>query len=309
MSGELCIGGAGVGRGYLNRPELTAEKFVPNPFAPGERMYRTGDLARWLPDGNIEYLGRIDHQVKIRGYRIELGEIEAQLLQSEHVKEAVVMARENEQGQNELCAYVVAEGEQTVAQFRGELAQTLPSYMIPAHFVQLEKLPLTPNGKIDRKALPAPDGKLSTGVAYVAPRSETEQALAEIWQEILGAAQVGVQDNFFDLGGHSLRAMTLVSHIHQQFEVEVSLRDVFGHPTLEALATVIAGQEKSAYAAIPQAKEQPYYPVSSAQKRMYVLSQMEDGRHELQHAVRPAAGRRAGPRAVVGGDERTDRAA
>ena len=186
------------------------------------------------------------------------------------------MARENEQGQNELCAYVVAEGELTIAQLRGELAQTLPNYMIPAHFVQLEKLPLTPNGKIDRKALPAPDGKLSTGVVYVAPRSETERALAEIWQEILGAAQVGAQDNFFDLGGHSLRAMTLVSRIHQQFEVEVSLRDVFGHPTLEALAAVIAAQEKSAYAAIPQAKEQPHYPVSSAQKRMYVLSQMED---------------------------------
>ena len=143
------------------------------------------------------------------------------------------MARENEQGQNELCAYVVAEGELTIAQLREQLAQTLPSYMIPAHFVQLDKLPLTPNGKIDRKALPAPDGKLSTGVAYVAPRSETEQALAEIWQEILGAAQVSVHDNFFDLGGHSLRAMTLVSRIHQQFEVEVSLRDVFGHPTLE----------------------------------------------------------------------------
>ena len=225
--------------------------------------------------GNIEYLGRIDHQVKIRGYRIELGEIEAGLLQVEPIREAVVMARENEQGQNELCAYVVAEGELTIAQLRGELAQTLPSYMIPAYFVQLEKLPLTPNGKIDRRALPAPDGKLSTGVAYVAPRSETEQALAEIWQELLGAAQVGAQDNFFDLGGHSLRAMTLVSRIHQQFEVEVSLRDVFGHPTLEGLAAVIGAQEKSAYAAIPQAKEQSHYPVSSAQKRMYVLSQME----------------------------------
>ena len=151
MSGELYIGGAGVGRGYLNRPDLTAEKFVPNPFAPGERMYRTGDLARWLPDGNIEFLGRMDHQVKIRGYRIELGEIETALLKNEHVTEAVVMARENAQGQNELCAYVVAEGEQTVAQLRGELAQTLPSYMVPAHFVQLEKLPLTPNGKIDRQ--------------------------------------------------------------------------------------------------------------------------------------------------------------
>ena len=219
-TGELYISGDGVSRGYLHRPELTAERFLPNPFVPGERMYKTGDLARVLPQGTIQYEGRIDHQVKIRGYRIELGEIEAALMKAESVREAIVLARENEQGQNELCAYVVAEEELTVSQLRGTLAQTLPSYMIPAYFVQLEQLPLTPNGKIDRKALPAPDGKLSTGFVYVAPRSETEQSLAEIWQELLGAAQVGAQDNFFDLGGHSLRAMTLVSRIHQQFEVK-----------------------------------------------------------------------------------------
>ena len=248
---------------------------MPNPFVPGERMYRTGDLARWLPDGNIEYLGRIDHQVKIRGYRIELGEIEAQLLQNEQIKEAIVVARANEQGQHELCAYVVAENELTVAQIRGELTKTLPSYMIPSHVMQLDKLPLTPNGKIDRKALPAPEGKLSSGVDYVAPRNETEQRLAEIWQAILHVTEVGVHDHFFDLGGHSLRAMTLVSQIHRQFEVVVSLRDVFQHPTLEAMAKIIASSETSAFTAIQPATEQPYYPVSSAQKRMYVLSQME----------------------------------
>ncbi|SFJ93142.1 amino acid adenylation domain-containing protein, partial [Paenibacillus sp. UNC496MF] len=275
IPGEMYVGGDSVARGYFNRPDLTAEKFVPNPFAPGERMYRTGDLARWMPDGNIQYLGRIDHQVKIRGYRIELGEIEAQLMLLEPIREAIVISRENEQGQNELCAYVAAEEELTVAQLRGTLSAALPSYMVPAHFVQLDKLPLTPNGKIDRKALPAPDGKLSTGIAYMAPRSETERQLARIWQELLGAAQIGVNDNFFDLGGHSLRAITLVSRVHRKFEVEISLRDVFRHPTLEELAAVIAAQAKSAYTAIELAAERPYYPLSSAQKRMYVLSQME----------------------------------
>ena len=254
IAGELYVGGAGVTRGYLNREELTQERFVTNPYNPDERLYRSGDLVKQSANGELEYLGRVDHQVKIRGYRIELGEIEAGLLQDGHVKEAIVLARQNEQGQNELCAYVVGEGELTLTQLRGALAQKLPSHMIPAHFVQLEKMPLTPNGKIDRKALPAPEGKLSTGVAYDAPRSETERALAEIWQEILGVAQAGAQDNFFDLGGHSLRAMTLVSQIHQKFEVGISLRDVFQHPTLEGLAAEIAMQAKSVYAAIPLAK-------------------------------------------------------
>ncbi|RED56619.1 non-ribosomal peptide synthetase [Cohnella lupini] len=275
VPGELVIGGAGVGRGYLNRPELTAEKFVPNPFAPGERMYRTGDLARWLPDGNIEFLDRIDHQVKIRGYRIELGEIEAQLLRAGLAQEAIVVARENAQGYNELCAYVVAEQKLTVQQLRGALADLLPSYMIPSRFMQLDKFPLTPNGKIDRKALPEHDGKVTTNMAYVAPRTQTERQLATIWEEILHVSQAGVHDNFFDLGGHSLRAMTLVSRIHKQFEVEANLRDVFQYPTLESLAAMIARQATSTFTAIHPAAERPYYPLSSAQKRMYVLSQME----------------------------------
>ena len=232
------LGGAGLARGYLNRPELTAEKFVANPFVPGERMYRTGDLARWLPDGNIEYLGRIDHQVKIRGYRIELGEIEAQLLQMAPVKEAIVTARENEQGQNELIAYMVAEEELTVAQLREALSQALPSYMIPAHFVQLEQLPLTPNGKIDRKALPLPDGKLSTGVVYVAPRNETEQALAEIWQGLLKAERVGVHDNFFELGGDSIKAIQVMSRL-QARGWKLEMKHLFQHPTLAEAAKQI----------------------------------------------------------------------
>ena len=275
VTGEIYIGGAGVARGYLNRPELTDERFIPSPFPASERLYRTGDLGRWLPDGTLEHLGRSDDQVKIRGYRIELGEIEAQLRQMEGVKEAIVVARENEHGHSELHAYMVAEAELTITQLRSSLTEALPAYMIPSQFMQLKKLPLTPNGKIDRKALPAPDGKLSTGMAYVAPRNETEQVLAEIWQELLGVAQVGVHDNFFDLGGHSLKAMMLISRIHRQFEVEVGLRDVFRHPVLKELAAVIAVQGKSEYATISQVEERPYYPVSSAQKRMYVLSEME----------------------------------
>ncbi|WP_438498695.1 AMP-binding protein, partial [Paenibacillus sp. IHBB 3054] len=155
VAGELCIAGDGLARGYLNRPELTAEKFVDNPFEPGTRMYRSGDLARWLPEGNLEYLGRIDHQVKIRGYRIECGEIEAQLMAHAHIREAVVMAREDEQGQAYLCAYLVSDEAVPVPELRAQLATQLPDYMIPSYFVELEKLPLTPNGKVDRKALPA----------------------------------------------------------------------------------------------------------------------------------------------------------
>ena len=275
VAGELCIGGAGVGRGYLNRPELTAEKFVPNPFAAGEMMYRTGDLARWMPDGNVEFFGRIDHQVKIRGFRIELGEIESQLLKLAMVKEAVVLANVNEQGEAELCAYVVTEEEMTVSQLRGALSQTLPSFMVPAYFVQLEKLPLTPNGKLDRKALPVPEGGLTSGVDYVAPRNETEAALASLWQDLLGVAQVGIHDNFFELGGHSLKAMTLLSRLQRELSVSLSLGDVFRHPTLEGMAEAAASREKTAYAAIQPVAEQEYYPVSSTQKRMYVLSELE----------------------------------
>ncbi|MCY9687161.1 non-ribosomal peptide synthetase, partial [Paenibacillus apiarius] len=221
--GELCLGGAGVARGYWAREELTKEKFVAHPYLPGERIYRTGDLARWLPDGRLEHLGRIDHQVKIRGYRIEPGEIEAHLLRIEGVKEAVVtvVAGETERGEQELCAYVTGSSELTAQAMRSKLAAGLPPYMIPSHFIRLEKMPLTPNGKLDRKALPAPEGALRMGTEYAAPRTATEAKLAQLWQEVLGLERVGIRDNFFDIGGHSLRAMTLVSRIHQTLEAEV----------------------------------------------------------------------------------------
>ncbi|MDP4147694.1 MAG: amino acid adenylation domain-containing protein, partial [Bacillota bacterium] len=180
VPGELCISGEGLAIGYLNRPELTEEKFIANPYEPGEKMYKTGDLARWLPDGNIEFIGRMDHQVKIRGYRIELGEIESQLLKHEEIKEAVVIDREDTEGNKYLCAYVVSNKEITVTELREHLAKELPDYMIPAYFIQLENIPLTPNGKIDRKALPEPEGEINTGVEYAAPRNEVEEKIVKV---------------------------------------------------------------------------------------------------------------------------------
>ncbi|MBX4267609.1 amino acid adenylation domain-containing protein, partial [Clostridium estertheticum] len=195
--GEIFIGGDGIARGYLNRPKLTAERFIDNPFRSGTRLYRTGDLARWLPDGNIEYIGRIDHQVKIRGFRIELGEIENQLLKQENIKEAVVVDREDKQGNKYLCAYIVSDREITVTELRTSLSKELPDYMVPAYFMKIEKMPLTPNGKTDRKALPEPDGEINTGVEYAAPRNEIEEKLVKVWSEVLGIEKIGIDDDFF----------------------------------------------------------------------------------------------------------------
>ncbi len=275
VAGELCVGGDGLVQGYLNRPDLTAEKFVANPFVPGERMYRTGDLARWLPDGTIEYLGRIDDQVKIRGFRIELGEVESALLQLEAIQEAIVVARGDDSGQKALCAYFVADADLAVSGVKQDLARALPSYMIPSYFVQLDAMPLTPNGKVDRRALPEPEGR-QAGTDYVAPRTPLEAELAAIWQDVLGVEQAGVQDNFFELGGHSLRATTLVSRIHKALDIVLPLAEVFQAPTIEAMAKVIEGMDKAAYVSIPQAEPREVYPVSSAQKRLYILQQMEE---------------------------------
>nr|WP_272949934.1 amino acid adenylation domain-containing protein [Brevibacillus laterosporus] len=235
IAGELCITGVGLARGYLNRPELTEEKFVQNPFVPGERMYRTGDLARWLPDGNIEYLGRIDHQVKIRGYRIELGEVELQLLKLEAIQEAVVIAREDANGQKQMCAYFIANKQLTVGEIRAELSQELPTYMVPSYFVQLDKMPLSPNGKIDRKMLPAPEESIQTGVEYVAPRTAMEQTLVSIWQAVLGAKKISVLDNFFDLGGDSIKSIQISSRMLQA-GYKLEMKDLFTYPTIAQLS-------------------------------------------------------------------------
>ncbi|WP_353961229.1 non-ribosomal peptide synthase/polyketide synthase [Paenibacillus sp. S-12] len=275
VAGEMYVAGEGLARGYLNRPDLTAEKFVDSPFAEGEKLYRSGDLAAWLPDGNIEYLGRIDHQVKIRGYRIEMDEIETQLLNVEGVEEAVVLARQDGGGEKALVAYFVADRTLTVSEMRTSLAKEMPGYMIPSYFVQLERMPLTTNGKVDRKALPEPQGGLQTGVEYVAPRNRTESQLVKIWEEVLGYSGIGVLDNFFELGGHSLRATNLVSKIRKEMNVELPLRDVFRYMTVESMAGAIASLEETQHSSIPKAEERAYYPVSSAQKRLYVLHQLD----------------------------------
>ena len=246
--GELHIGGVQVARGYLNRPELTTEKFIPDPFSQelGARLYKSGDLARYLLDGNIEFLGRIDHQVKIRGFRIELGEIEVVLGQHPAVREALVLAREDVPNQKQLVAYIVPASEQepTTNELRNFLKGKLPDYMLPSAFIMLHTFPLTPNGKVDRRALPAPDqSRLELAGALVAPRTSTERALAEIWAKVLGVERIGVNDNFFELGGHSLLATQVMSRIYDALQVELPLRSLFEAPTVAELAVIIDQRE------------------------------------------------------------------
>jgi amino acid adenylation domain-containing protein/thioester reductase-like protein len=243
VAGELYIAGVGLARGYLRRPNLTAEKFIPNPFSqePGARMYKSGDLARYLSDGNIEYLGRLDQQVKIRGFRVELGEIEAAIQALPGVREAVVLVREDNPDDKRLVAYVVAKSgtePMDTGALRSRLAQTLPAYMVPTAIVLLDQFPLTPNGKLDRKALPVPKSTRGTE-RHVSPRTPTEASLAEIWAAVLQLDQVGGEDNFFELGGHSLLAARLLSQIQAVLQVEVPLRAVFEAPTVSGLARLI----------------------------------------------------------------------
>jgi amino acid adenylation domain-containing protein len=248
--GELYIGGEGLARGYFNRPELTSEKFMPHPFStePGERLYRTGDLVRYLADGNIENLGRIDFQLKVRGFRVELGEIEAALDQHPAVHESVVVANGPAGGDKRLVAYVVCDESQppSVHELKGFLKDRLPHYMVPPMFVFLDAMPLSPNGKIDRRALPDPEQtRPELQVEYVAPRTEIEGALTEIWMQLLGLEQIGIFDNFFDLGGHSLLATKVVSRVRETFEVELPLRTIFESPTIAQLSESIANEDKA----------------------------------------------------------------
>ena len=241
VAGELYAGGDGVACGYLHQPQLTAERFIPDPFSDklDARLYRTGDLARWRPDGNLEFLGRLDSQVKIRGFRIELGEVEGVLRAQSEIRKAAVVVREDTPGDKRLVAYLVAKtGEKPDAIIlRARLAEKLPEYMIPSRFVAVEAMPLNANGKLDRKALEMMDGEeLASGTDYVAPRNELERELAEIWRAVLRRERVGIQDNFFDLGGYSLLAAVMGSQIHRRLGKEVSLHWIFEHPTIERLA-------------------------------------------------------------------------
>ena len=246
VTGELYIGGAGVARGYLDRPGLTAERFVPDPFSrePGARLYHTGDLARWRPDGTLECLGRVDHQVKVRGFRVELGEIEAAMTAHPAVREAAVTARHDATGETSLAAYFVPRGEEpgtpTAVELRRWLQGRLPEYMVPSAFVVLDAMPMTPNGKVDRRALPDPArARLAEGGDFIPPRGPIEEALADAWSELLGVGSIGAHDNFFDRGGHSLMAIQLLGRIRNLFEVEAPLKDFIEEPTLANLARLV----------------------------------------------------------------------
>jgi amino acid adenylation domain-containing protein len=323
VSGELCIAGDGIARGYLNNPELTAERFKNyklkiineklkvevEPFGPilnacGEKnnqkflrgvpdasrgsffkkrppgrrrqkIYKTGDLVRWWCDGNIEFLGRIDHQVKIRGFRIELGEIEKQLLKNKDIIEAVVIAKTFENGDKGLCAYYVSREPLSITGLKEYLSKKIPDYMIPSHFMQIEKIPLTLNGKVDKKGLP--DAEIKIEKVYVAPGNEIEEKLVRIWSEVLGIEKklIGIDSNFFDLGGHSLKATIAISKIQKKLEVKIALAELFKYPTIRSLSRYIEMANPEDFLFIRLAEKKEYHPLSSAQRRLYILNRME----------------------------------
>ena len=276
--GEICIGGVGLARGYLNRPDLTAEKFITNPYNPTERLYRTGDLGRWREDGNLDCLGRMDDQVKIRGYRIELGEIEQVLTSHTAVVQGVVIARALSTTEyKELIAYTT--GEATSENLKNYLKEKLPSYMVPNYYVKLESIPLTSNGKVDRKSLPDPDGTGLNQGEYVSPRTEIEKQLLSIWSTVLGVDEetLSIKGDFFDLGGHSIKAIRLLGQVHKQLGVKIALKELFTHPTIEQLSKLIsASTEQEDYTSIPNTESQEDYALSSSQRRLWVLSKFEE---------------------------------
>jgi amino acid adenylation domain-containing protein len=281
VAGELCIGGAGVALGYLGRPELTAEKFVPDPFGPGT-LYRTGDLARWLPDGTVEVLGRADGQVKVRGHRIELGEIEAVLGRHPGVRQAVVLAREDRPGDQRLAAYVVPEGPMPADDaLRTHLRRLVPEYMVPQHFVELGALPLTPNGKVDRKRLPAPEAAAApAGGAFADAETASERLLQAVWQRVLGLPRVSATDDFFALGGHSLLAAQAAAQVAREAGVELSMRRLFEAPTVRALARVLdeaLAAGAAGAAPIPRLPAGAPAPASLQQRRVWLLEELSPG--------------------------------
>jgi tyrocidine synthetase-3 len=301
VTGEICLSGAGLARGYLNKPELTAEKFIIQTFnGRKERIYKTGDWGKWTADGNLEFLGRKDTQVKVRGYRIELTGIESALESLKGIEAAVVLATITPTGEKVLVAYFIGNQAIDVQDLRSSLGKSLPAYMIPAWFVQLDKLPLTPNGKVNRKLLPEPEGlALSPATGYIAPRTETEEKLIVIWQDVLGRQKVGVKDDFFDLGGHSLKAFRLVNEIHRLFEVKLSLNTVFENPTPEEQAPIIEQGIKTGYVSIEMAPRQEYYPLSSAQRRIFFFQEFAPQSTSYNMPMVNYLGKEADPRRIA----------
>ncbi|MGG1243884.1 amino acid adenylation domain-containing protein [Bacillus cabrialesii] len=270
--GELYIAGTGLARGYFRRPDLTAERFVADPYGPpGTRMYRTGDQARWRADGSLDYIGRADHQIKIRGFRIELGEIDAVLAKHPDIEQAAVVVREDQPGDKRLVAYIVT-ASVDIAELRRYVGADLPDYMVPAAFVEMDELPLTPNGKLDRKALPAPD--FSTSVSERGPRTPQEEILCDLFAEVLGLARVGIDDSFFELGGHSLLAARLMSRIREVMGAELGIAKLFDEPTVAGLAAHL-DQAQSARPALQRAERPERIPLSFAQRRLWFLHCLE----------------------------------
>jgi acyl carrier protein len=274
------VGGEGVCLGYLNRPELTEEKFVENPYIKGDRLYRSGDMGRYLGSGDIEYLGRLDQQVQIRGYRVEPAEIEARLMESRMIREAVVIPLEDNKS---LCAYIVpfsldSTSTSLVSQLKEWLLLRLPEYMIPAYFVRLDRIPLTPNGKVDRKGLPAPEPTAYTAV-YVPPRDEQEEKLTALWSEVLNIKKekISIDANFFQLGGHSLRATVLISRIHKELNARIPLTEIFNKPTIRELARCIRGAVQERFTSIHAVEKREYYALTPTQMRFYLIQQLEPG--------------------------------
>jgi amino acid adenylation domain-containing protein len=291
VRGELYIAGHGVAKGYLNDAARSSSVFLKNPYRSkgikGDYLYKTGDLVRWLPDGEIEFTGRVDDQVKIRGLRIELGEIEGQLLRHDGVKEAVVLQGTTASGDKYLCAYIVCTdaGKDWKADLTAYLSQTLPGYMIPSYFITLERIPLTPSGKIDRKALPKP--VFENVKEYEAPRDESEKKLVEIWSTVLGIEneKIGIDSNFFEIGGHSLKATIMAAKIHKLFNLKISLADLFRNPTIKRLAGIIKQLREDRFESIALLEKKEYYSLSYAQKRIYAAHQLELGSTSYNIAI------------------------
>lgn len=272
IAGELCVAGAGVTRGYLNREELTKEKFIENPFGEG-KLYRSGDLVRMLPDGNLEYLGRIDEQVKIRGFRIELGEIENAIRKVEGIEEAAAIVHADSQGDKAIIAYVVAKEKISVNAIKEEIAKTLPDYMIPSYIMQIDAIPVTGNGKLNRKAFP--EVRVVSEKKYIAPETEIEKTLAAVFENVLEVEKIGIYDDFFELGGHSLKATRAMNQIEKATGIKLPVKVLFQQHTISELAKVLEEKTGVTYQSISKAEEKPYYNMSSTQKRIFMVSEMD----------------------------------